>query len=98
MASISKFKDGNISILIACRALDEGFDVPAAETGIILAGTSSVRQWIQRMGRILRKSPLKEHSKIYVVFVDMIEQDIFTAKDLADFEKEAISIELIRLS
>lgn len=97
LASISEFKDGKTNILIACRALDEGFDVPATETGIIVAGTSSVRQWIQRMGRILRKSPSKEYSKIYVVFVDMIEQDIFTEKDLAEFEKEAIGVELIHL-
>jgi len=97
LANISKFKDRNINILVACRALDEGFDVPAAETGIIVAGTSSVRQWIQRMGRILRKSPSKEYSKIYVVFVNMIEQDIFTEKDLAEFEKEAIGVELIHL-
>jgi len=33
------------------------------DTGVIVAGTSSVRQWIQRMGRILRKSPNKEFSK-----------------------------------
>lgn len=97
LASISEFKDGKINVLIACRALDEGFDVPAAETGIIVAGTSSVRQWIQRMGRILRKSPSKEYSKIYVVFVDMVEQDIFTEKDLAEFEKEAMGVELIHL-
>ena len=70
----------------------------AAETGIIVAGTSSVRQWIQRMGRILRRAPSKEYSKIYVVFVDMIEQDIFTEKDLVDFEKEAMGVELIHLS
>ena len=98
LASISAFKDGKINILIACKALDEGFDVPAAETGIIVAGTSSVRQWIQRMGRILRKSPSKEYSKIYIVFVDMVEQDVFTQKDLRDFEKEAIGIELISLT
>ena len=97
LASISEFRDGKTNILVACRALDEGFDVPTAETGIIVAGTSSVRQWIQRMGRILRKPPSKEYSKIYAVFVDMIEQDIFTEKDLADFEKEAIGVELIHL-
>lgn len=97
MESISEFKDGKIKILVSCKALDEGFDVPAAETGIIVAGTSSVRQWIQRMGRILRRSPSKEYSKIYVIFVDMFEQDIFTEKDLRNFEKEAIGTELINL-
>jgi len=98
LMSISNFKDGKTNILIACRALDEGFDVPAAETGIIVAGTSSVRQWIQRMGRILRKSPSKEYSKIYVVFVDMVERDIFKEGDLLEFEKEALGLELIHLS
>ena len=97
LMSISNFKDGKINILVACRALDEGFDVPAAETGIIVAGTSSVRQWIQRMGRILRKAPSKEYSKIYVVFVNLVEQDIFTEKDLAKFERQALSVELIHL-
>lgn len=98
LTTISEFKDGIKNILVACRALDEGFDVPAAETGIIVAGTSSVRQWIQRMGRILRKSPFKQYSKIYVIFANIVEQDVFTEKDLAEFEKEAISVELINLS
>lgn len=97
LTSISDFKDGKINVLVTCRALDEGFDVPAAETGIIVAGTSSVRQWIQRMGRILRKSPSKDCSKIYVVFVDMVEPDVFTSKDLEEFEKEAKKVKLIYL-
>ena len=97
LANISEFKDKKINVLIACRALDEGFDVPTAETGIIVAGTTSVRQWIQRMGRILRKSPSKEYSKIYVIFANLVEQDIFTERDLADFEREAIGVELINL-
>ena len=97
LTNISEFRDGKTDILIACRALDEGFDAPAAETGIIVAGTSSVRQWIQRMGRILRKSLSKEYSKIYVIFANIVEQDIFAKKDLVDFEKEAIAVELINL-
>ncbi|ABQ47769.1 MAG: hypothetical protein PWQ20_1607 [Thermotogaceae bacterium] len=95
LVSISEFKDGRINVLVACKALDEGFDVPAAETGIIVAGTSSVRQWIQRMGRILRRSTSKEFSKIYVMFVDKVEKDVFTESDLLDFEKEAIKVESI---
>ncbi len=97
LETISGFRDGKINILVACRALDEGFDVPAAETGIIVAGTSSVRQWIQRMGRILRKAPSKEYSRIYVVFVDMVERDVFVEEELLRFEKEAMSVELVRL-
>lgn len=95
--NIANYRKGNINILISCRALDEGFDVPESDTGIIVAGTSSVRQWIQRMGRILRRMPGKEFSRIYVVFVDIVEKDVFKETDLREFEKEAMSVESITL-
>ncbi len=97
LKNISAFRDNKIRVLVTCKALDEGFDVPSADTGIIVAGTSSVRQWIQRMGRILRKSPGKEYSKIYVVFADVVEKDIFSEDELREFEREALSVEMIHL-
>ncbi len=35
-------------------ALDEGVDVPDASVAIIISGTGSSREYIQRLGRILR--------------------------------------------
>lgn len=96
--SIDDYRSGNTNMLISCRALDEGFDIPKAEVGIIVAGTSSVRQWIQRMGRILRRTPDKEYSRIFVVFVNFVEQDVFTETELREFEREATSVELINLA
>lgn len=96
--NITDYKQGTINILVSCRALDEGFDVPESEVGIIVAGTSSMRQWIQRMGRILRRTPGKEYSKIYVVFADAVERDVFTENELKDFEKDALSEEFINLT
>jgi superfamily II DNA or RNA helicase len=98
LENISNYRKGNVNILISCRALDEGFDVPESSTGIIVAGTSSVRQWIQRMGRILRRTPGKEFSKIYVVFVDLVEKDVFKERELVEFEREALSVESINLT
>ena len=80
--SISQYREGAVNILVSCRALDEGLDVPESNTGIIVAGTSSVRQWIQRMGRILRKTPAKKFSRIYVVFIDLVEKDVFKETEL----------------
>ena len=98
LENISNYRKGSVNILISCRALDEGFDVPESNTGIIVAGTNSVRQWIQRMGRILRRTPGKEFSKIYVIFVDLVEKDVFKETELAEFEREALSIESINLT
>ena len=98
LENISNYRKGSVNILVSCRALDEGFDVPESNTGIIVAGTSSVRQWIQRMGRILRRTPGKEFSKIYVIFVDLVEKDVFKEKELKEFEREALSVESINLT
>jgi len=56
------------NVLLSVKALDEGIDVPEVAVGIIIAGTSSPRQMVQRMGRIIRPRPNKT-AKIYVVYV-----------------------------
>jgi superfamily II DNA or RNA helicase len=53
--SLSLFVSGDIEVLLTCRALDEGFDLPDIEVGIVASMTKSPRQRIQRLGRILRK-------------------------------------------
>lgn len=53
--SLSLFVNNSIDVLLTCRALDEGFDLPDIEVGIVASMTKSPRQRIQRLGRILRK-------------------------------------------
>ena len=53
--SIDFFRRGAAQVLVSARSLIEGFDVPAADVGVIVASSSSVRQRIQTLGRILRK-------------------------------------------
>ena len=60
---------GQVDVLVACRALDEGLDVPQAEFGIISASTSSIRQRIQRLGRILRPHPQKRSATVITMYV-----------------------------
>lgn len=62
---IEDFKDKDINALIAIKVLDQGVNIPAIATAIILASTRSKRQYIQRLGRVLRKSKGKKISQIY---------------------------------
>jgi superfamily II DNA or RNA helicase len=62
---LENFKSAEIDALIAIRCLDEGIDIPACSTAYILASSKNPRQFIQRRGRILRKSPGKTKAKIY---------------------------------
>jgi superfamily II DNA or RNA helicase len=50
-----RFHRGDYSILVTSQVLNEGVDVPAANVGMILSGTGSVREHVQRLGRLLRK-------------------------------------------
>lgn len=50
------FASGDIKVLTSKRVLDEGFNVPQTELAFLLASNTVYRQWIQRLGRILRKS------------------------------------------
>lgn len=59
------FRDGRYPVLITNRVLNEGVDVPAAAVGIILAGSASVREHVQRLGRVLRAAPGKPQAILY---------------------------------
>jgi superfamily II DNA or RNA helicase len=62
---LSAYRQGELDVLITCRALDEGFNVPETEIGIIAASTATRRQRIQRLGRVLRPVSGKPIATIY---------------------------------
>ena len=74
--NLIKFKTGTCDVLITCRALDEGANIPQAELGIIAASTKSERQRIQRLGRVLRKFSGKRIALIYTLYSTEAEQDL----------------------
>lgn len=64
---LTKYRRGEIDVLVTCRALDEGFNVPETEIGIIAASTATRRQRIQRLGRVVRPAKGKSNAKIYTL-------------------------------
>lgn len=75
LSNLKMFRDGMIDVLVTCKALDEGLNVPNTTVGIIIASTKSIRQRIQRMGRILRTAENKELGIIISLFTEN-EQEI----------------------
>jgi superfamily II DNA or RNA helicase len=54
-AILERFHSGEYTAVVTCQVLNEGVDVPAAGVGIVLGGTGSATENVQRLGRILRK-------------------------------------------
>lgn len=69
------FRRGQFQILVSCRALDEGVNIPEAEIGIIASSTASLRQRIQRLGRVLRPAPGKSAATVYTLFATSVEEE-----------------------
>ncbi|MHA1282448.1 MAG: DEAD/DEAH box helicase family protein [Promethearchaeota archaeon] len=70
---LEKFKKGLYRAIISSQVLDEGINVPEANIGIILSGTGSSREYIQRLGRLLRPIENKKAILYEIITKDSIE-------------------------
>ncbi|WP_197464715.1 DEAD/DEAH box helicase family protein [Sphingobacterium populi] len=66
---LKSFEEGHIDVLLAMKCLDEGVDIPRTEHAIFCSSTGNPRQFVQRRGRVLRKSEGKEKAKIWDLIV-----------------------------
>ena len=72
---LERFQAGDVRILVACRAIDEGMDVPEVSVGIVLSGTSAQRQRLQRLGRIIRKKENGGRASLYYLHIAESQED-----------------------
>ncbi|MCD6236365.1 MAG: DEAD/DEAH box helicase [Thermoplasmata archaeon] len=63
------YQSHQTKVLLSVKALIEGVDVPETNVGIIMASSSSQTQRIQSLGRVLRRAPGKDKTKLFVVYV-----------------------------
>jgi len=72
---LSDFKNDKFNVLLTTKVLDEGYNIPKLDVAIIMAGDSTDKQTIQRMGRVLRKKKNKT-SMLYQIYCnDTIEEN-----------------------
>jgi superfamily II DNA or RNA helicase len=72
--------------LVAKRILDEGIDLPSVRTAVLLASSTSQREWIQRRGRVLRQDPTDPAKRATIYDIP----SLTTAADLSDEVHERI--------
>ncbi|CAN5898907.1 DEAD/DEAH box helicase family protein [soil metagenome] len=75
-ATLQAFRDGSYPRVVTSRVLNEGVDVPEANVAVVLSGTGSTREYIQRLGRILRKGEGKLALLYEVVAEDTSEEGV----------------------
>jgi superfamily II DNA or RNA helicase len=73
---LEAFNKGEVLALATSKVLNEGVNIPDAAVAVVLSGSGSSREHIQRLGRILRKQPGKEATLYEVVTRDTTEENI----------------------
>jgi len=70
---LANFGNGTYKAIVTSQVLDEGVDVPEASVGIVLSGTGSTREYVQRLGRLLRKVEGKTAKIVEIISKETIE-------------------------
>lgn len=98
------FREGIYPRVVTSRVLNEGVDVPEANVAIVLSGTGSSREYIQRLGRILRKAEGKLALLYEVVAENTAEENVSKRrkgepfkKDLRDIKPDQSKLEFLRI-
>jgi superfamily II DNA or RNA helicase len=73
-AYLQAFASGELPVLATSRVLNEGVDVPEAEVAVVLSGTGTVREHVQRLGRILRPAAGKQAVLYELVVAGTVEE------------------------
>ncbi len=87
---MTEFRAGIYRTLVTSHVLNEGVDVPSVKIAVILSGTGSTREYVQRLGRILRKHPEGQKLALLyeVVAEDTSEEKTAQRRKVASYRAE----------
>jgi superfamily II DNA or RNA helicase len=80
--AISLFRRGIAQIIVSAKSLIEGFNVPSADIGLVVAASSSVRQRVQTLGRLLRRGDdgKTKKARLIVLFAEKTVDELIYEK------------------
>jgi superfamily II DNA or RNA helicase len=84
--ALQRFSNGELRILVSARVLNEGIDVPAADIAIIVGGSQGSREYIQRIGRVLRPAEGKK-----AIVYDLVTRGTFEVKRADEYRRALAS-------
>jgi superfamily II DNA or RNA helicase len=82
--ALLRYESGEIRVLVGCRALDEGLNIPETDVGIVVSSSRAERQRIQRLGRILRRKASPLPAKLYYLYLGESNENEAYMDDEAD--------------
>jgi superfamily II DNA or RNA helicase len=75
-ASLEAFNQGTYLAIVTSKVLNEGVNIPEANVAVVLSGSGTIREHVQRLGRILRKREGKQATLYEVISKDTVEDRI----------------------
>ena len=91
---IKLFKEKKYQALVAIKCLDEGIDIRSASRGILMSSSTNPREYVQRIGRIIRQDMDKNFAFLYDICV---ESSGSLSEDLKDVDSKIRANERKRL-
>ncbi|MGF1518052.1 MAG: DEAD/DEAH box helicase family protein [Nodosilinea sp.] len=79
-AILQAFRSGEYPTLVVSHVLNEGVDVPEARVAILLSGSGSTREYVQRLGRILRKGSGNKQAVLYEVVAESTTEEAISSR------------------
>ena len=73
---LEKFNRGDYLALVTSKVLNEGVNIPEANVAVVLSGSGSIREHVQRLGRILRRREGKQAILYEVISKGTVEAHI----------------------
>ena len=96
----------NGGVVLAIKCLDEGVDIPRIDHALILASSTTRREFIQRRGRVLRRADRKYQAEIHDVLVDsagftdpasatFLRNEVARAREFAASAQDSVAAQLL---